>query len=234
MGDTAVFRRAAQQCQAIYHICPNMHPDEVTFGHNANAAAQTAGVARFVYHSVLRPQSEKMPHHWPKLRVEEALWESGLAVTVLQPAAYMQNIAGSWPTIQTEGVYRIPYPVETQLSWVDLADVAETAVTILTQPGHAGATYELAGPESLSPLALAAILSEVSGQAIRAEHVDIATWQVQAKADGMNKYAIATLSQMFDYYARYHFVGNANVLQLLLGRAPNTFAAFAAQLVSQA
>jgi NAD(P)H dehydrogenase (quinone) len=92
MGDTAVYQQAATGVRAIYHICPNMHPDEVALGRAAIAAAQAAGVAHFVYHSVLHPQTEKMPHHWHKLRVEEVLLESGLPFTILQPAAYMQNI----------------------------------------------------------------------------------------------------------------------------------------------
>jgi hypothetical protein len=33
---------------------------------------------RLVYHSVLHPQTEQMPHHWHKLRVEEMLLESRL------------------------------------------------------------------------------------------------------------------------------------------------------------
>ena len=84
----------------IYHICPNMHLDEIGIGRLALAAARQAGVGHFVYHSVLHPQTEKMPHHWRKLRVEELLLESGLPFTILQPAAYMQNIAAGWERIK--------------------------------------------------------------------------------------------------------------------------------------
>ena len=59
-------------------------------------AAQSAGVERFVYHSVLHPQVEIMAHHWQKMRVEEQLFESGLSFTILQPAAYMQNVLAGW------------------------------------------------------------------------------------------------------------------------------------------
>ncbi len=55
-----------------------------------------SGVTRFVYHSVLHPQIEAMPHHWQKMRTEEMLFAAGFELTVLQPTAYMQNILGAW------------------------------------------------------------------------------------------------------------------------------------------
>ncbi|MGH2524321.1 MAG: NmrA family NAD(P)-binding protein, partial [Anaerolineales bacterium] len=81
LRDEAALREAAKGAQALYHICPNMHPEELTIGRNAIAAAKAAGIAQFVYHSVLHPQTEKMPHHWNKLRVEGMLFESGLPFT---------------------------------------------------------------------------------------------------------------------------------------------------------
>ena len=72
---------------------------------------------------MLHPQIEAMPHHWEKMRVEEMLFAAGLDVTVLQPTAYMQNILGMARDIVEAG-FRVPYPVETPLSLVDLDDVA--------------------------------------------------------------------------------------------------------------
>jgi NAD(P)H dehydrogenase (quinone) len=114
--DSGALARAAAGARAIYHICPNVSRDELAFACAVVAAAQAQGVARFVYHSVLHPQVEAMPHHWAKMRVEEMLFASGLALTILQPAAYMQNILGGWRGILDDGVFRVPYPVETRLS----------------------------------------------------------------------------------------------------------------------
>ena len=91
-----------------------------------------------------------MPHHWAKLQTEEMLFASGFDLTILQPTAYMQNIVGAWRGITEDGMFRVPYPVETRLSLVDLEDVAEAAALVLTQDGHAGATYELVGTAPLS------------------------------------------------------------------------------------
>lgn len=226
LGDEAAVRQAAQGVRVIYHICPNMSPDEESIGQIAIRAARTANVAQFVYHSVLHPQTEAMPHHWRKLRVEEKLLESGLAFTILQPAAYMQNILGGWQTIVDEGLYRVPYPVETRLAMVDLADVAAVAAAVLTEPGHLGAIYELAGPENPTQTDVAAALSQALAQPVTAEQISLEAWTAGARQSGLGDYQIETLVKMFRYYAQYHFWGSANVLQWLLNRPPATLQAF--------
>jgi len=215
--------RACQGVASIYHICPNLHGDEVGVARRLIDAAVASGVPRFVYHSVLHPQTEAMPHHWQKLRVEEMLLTTSLAYTILQPEAYMQNVLAYWPTIVDDGVYRIPYALTTRLGIVDLADVAEAAARVLTTPGHAGATYELAGRDVLSPVEVAAKLSAALGRPVRAEAVDREAWAEQARRAGMAEYAVATLEKMFAYYERFGFWGNAFVLSQLLARAPATF-----------
>ena len=57
MHSAADWQRAMDGVQSVYHICPNVHPDEVPIGQAAIAAAQAAGVAHFVFHSVLHPQT---------------------------------------------------------------------------------------------------------------------------------------------------------------------------------
>lgn len=227
MRDGPAFAQAAEGVSAIYHICPNMSPDEVVIGRIAVDAAQRAGVRRFVYHSVLHPQTEAMPHHWHKLRVEEMLFETSMEVTILQPATYMQNILGGWSAINQKGIYRVPYPPETRLNMVDLRDVAQVAGRVLCEPGHGGAIYELAGPENLSQAEVAATLSHCLGRAVRVEEVPLATWSRNAEAAGLGSYQIDTLEKMFRYYAAYGFCGNANVLTCLLYRAPTSLAEFA-------
>ena len=106
MHDEAVIRSAMKGVRAVYHICPNMSPDELVVGNLVIGEAQKAGIQHFVYHSVLHPQTEKMNHHWQKLRVEEMIFESALPFTILQPAPYMQNLLAGWESILDEGVLR--------------------------------------------------------------------------------------------------------------------------------
>jgi len=212
--------------RAVYHICPNVNPEEQRIGGLVIGAARAAGVEHFVFHSVLHPQIEAMPHHWHKMRVEEALFESGLPFTILQPAAYMQNVLAGWEAMVERGVYSVPYPVETRLSLVDLEDVAEAAAIVLTEPGHTGATYELVGTEAMTQVEVADVLSQQLGRPVRAEAMPVETWERQARASGMGDYQRETLVKMFRYYARCGLAGNSNALGWLLRRPPETFAAF--------
>jgi len=233
MRDTTTLKRAVQGVHAIYHICPNVSPEEIQIGKTAIAAAREAGAERFVFHSVMHPQTEAMTHHWNKLRVEEALFESGLAYTILQPSSYMQNVLGGWKAIVERGVYTVPYTVEARMSMVDLDDVAQAAAVVLTEPGHLGATYELAGPEVLTQTQIADILSKHLKRPVRAEQITIEAWTLQARASGMGEYQIETLVKMFRYYDRNGFWGNPHTLSQLLGRTPTKFDAFVERTISE-
>jgi uncharacterized protein YbjT (DUF2867 family) len=222
----ATMDQATQDVRAVYHICPNVSPDEAVIGQATIAAARSAGVEHFVYHSVLHPQVEAMPHHWEKMRVEEQLFESGLRYTILQPTAYMQNVLAHWDQILEHGIYPVPYAVETRLSLVDLEDVAEAATVVLAEPGHAGATYELVGGEAMTQVEVAAVLSQQLGHPVRAEVVPLDAWERRARAAGLGDYQVKTLIEMFRYYERHGFWGNPRVLGWLLRRTPTTFAAF--------
>ena len=229
MCDPATMERATLGVRAVYHIAPNVTPDETAMGEAAITAARTAGVAHFCYHSVLHPQTQDMPHHWKKLRVEELLLRSGLPFTILQPTAYMQNILSQWKPIVEEGRYQIPYAAETRLSLVDLEDVAEASATVLSEPDHIGATYELVGTKALSQTEVAAVLGQELGRPVRTEVVSHETWKRQASAAGLGRYQMETLIRMFQYYERYGFEGSPGVLTWLLGRPPTPLSAFAAR-----
>jgi NAD(P)H dehydrogenase (quinone) len=224
--DAAALDRAAAGVRAIYHICPNVSPDEVRYARAVAAAAQAQGVKRLVFHSVLHPQIEAMPHHWAKMRAEEMLFGSGFDLTVLQPTAYMQNILGAWRGIVADGVFRVPYPVATRLSLVDLDDVAEAAALVLTQDGHGGASYELVGTKPLDQNQVGAALGAAVNREVRVEAEGLAAWETRARASGMGEHERMTLAAMFRYYAAHGLIGNPNALSWLLGRAPTGLAAF--------
>jgi len=233
MRSPQVIQQAVQGVRAVYHICPNMSADELPIGVNIIKSARSAGVEHFGYHSVLKPQVKSMPHHWNKMLVEEHLLESHLPYTILQPAAYMQNLAAHWDRLVNEGIYPVPYPASTRLSLVDLADVAQVAAIVLTEPGHQFATYELVSTEGLSQTQVADILSQQLQRSIDIVTISIEEWQQQAVASGLGGYQVDTLVKMFTYYAQYGFEGNSNVIAWLLGHPPGTLQAFIQRLIGE-
>jgi NAD(P)H dehydrogenase (quinone) len=215
-----------RKIRAVYHICPNMSSDEKAIGENILRASQKNGVERLVYHSVLHPQTEEMPHHWAKLRVEERIVKSGFRWTILQPTVYMQNILAQWEGISQQHAYPVPYPAGTRLSMVDLDDVAEAAAVVLTEPGHDGAIYELVGTLPMSQWDVVDRLSNVLERPISVERVSYEAFRANAQAAGLGAYQVDGLIKMFDYYASYGLIGNPRVLNWLLGRQPATLMDF--------
>lgn len=235
-GDLRIPSDAERSCdriQRIYHICPNVSPDEESIGQTVIAAAQSARVEHFVYHSVLHPQTQAMPHHWKKLLVEEQLIQSGLPFTILQPAVYMQNILAHWESIREEGVYPVPYPAETRLSFVDLLDVARVAAIVMTEPGHQNAIYELAGTPGISQSEIAEILSRHLDRSVQIKVIPISQWEQQAQARGLSDYQIGALTEMFRYYGHYGLTGNQKVLNWLLQHPPSTLEYFFEETIRQ-
>jgi uncharacterized protein YbjT (DUF2867 family) len=217
LTDPAAVEPLLAGADALYLIWPNFDPREAAGAVALLSAARSAGVGRVVYHSVLRPQARSMPHHAAKDRVEEALDASGLTWRVLQPCAYADNLHGQFAEVDATGTFRSPWGLAQAQSLVDLRDVAEAAVVLLTEDGLDGGTFEAVGPEPLTAPRIAELLGEWLGRDVRA---------VDAVPDGPVpvEYAARCSRLMFDHYRAHGFTGSPRVLEGLLGRPPRTFA----------
>lgn len=224
MSDVRAAEQALHGIDAVYLICPNVHSAELKIVKTWIAVARRMDIRRFVYHSVLFPQIEAMPHHWQKLRAEEALIQAGMDFTIIQPASYMQNIQGYLATMRAEGIYRVPYSVDAKFTPVDLEDVAAVAAEVLTEPGHSGGIYSLAGSELLSSRDMAQATGEALGIKVVAVRQSLDEWRSSAK--GLPKYGRDVLIKMFEYYDQHGFAGNSTTLTTLLGRTPTTFSQY--------
>ena len=180
-------------CEAAYLIAPNLHPDEPGYVAEALDALTSAGVGRVAYHSVASPYAPEMPHHLGKAVSEDLVRRSGLAWTILQPGAYLQNLDLSGPVT-------VPYDVDAVFGFADLADVAAAAATVLTEEGHVGATYELA--------------SRVATVAELAAEAGVSAERTEERPDGR-------LGAMFAYYDRHGLPVGTRTLDALLGRLPS-------------
>jgi uncharacterized protein YbjT (DUF2867 family) len=178
-------------CGSAYLIAPNMHPDEARYVEEALVAMSRSGVRRVIYHSVASPYAPQMPHHMGKAHSEDLVRRSGLAWTVLQPGAYLQNL-------DLTGDLEVPYDVDARFGFADLDEVAEAAAVVLSEDGHVGATYELASRVA-TPAELAA---EAGHRATR------------GVASGQDPWVRA----MFDYYDQYGLPVGTRPLSMLLGR----------------
>ncbi|QVQ53679.1 NmrA family NAD(P)-binding protein [Spiractinospora alimapuensis] len=219
MRDRDDVAEALRGTTGVYHIAPNMSGAEVAIGEALIGAAQATGVRRVVYHSVLRPQIRAMPHHWDKLLVEAALFETGMDVTVLQPGPYTQNLLEGLDRVREHGELRVPYRVDAPFGMVDLRDVAEVAARCLAEERYRGGTYELVGPEAVTAESVARDLGATLGRDVRAVRIDPADWAATARSRAVPEHVVTALAAMFSYYDAYGLPGNGRVLTALLGHA---------------
>lgn len=226
LNDHASLRRAMTGAGQVLHICPPMHPKEDAIARSMIEFAGELSIDRFVLYSVLHPLLADVPHHDRKMQAERALVDSGLNFTILQPSRYMQHLNLIWKAVLATGVHSMPFSTTARFSLVDLSDLAEAAARVMTESGHEGATYQLAGPDALSQNDIARILTQVLSRPIRAVAKPLEDFRRDATAAGMPTERIETMCKMNAHYDAHGFVGNPNVLRWILGREPTRFAAF--------
>lgn len=95
---------------------------------------------------------------------EQAVADSGVEWTRLEPQEFMANTATWIDSIRAEGTVREPFDFPSAV--VHEADIAAAAVTALLEDGHAGQAYNLTGPEALTTRERIAILAKTLGREI--------------------------------------------------------------------
>jgi uncharacterized protein YbjT (DUF2867 family) len=189
------------------------------------AACRRAGVARVVKLSVLDggggdPRDPLARWH---REAEAAVQGSGAAWTLLRPGRFMSNALGWAAMVRRGDDVHVAWP-DRRAASIDPADIAAVALRALVDDGHAGAIYELSGPESLTPGDEIRILGELLGRPLRP--VALAADAVRA---GMLRHGMppdvvdAALAQT----ATDRGTAVLPTVRQVLGRPARTFAAWA-------
>jgi NAD(P)H dehydrogenase (quinone) len=136
-------------------------------------AAAAAGARHVVYTSISNP-AEGNPQRMvseENRATEELLQSSGLAWTILRNGTYSEvqvppgSLAVAHGKIYTNAG-------DGRMAPVSRRDCAAAAASVLAGEGHEGKTYDIAGPDRLTQKDLAALLSEVSGRAVKVHAVN--------------------------------------------------------------
>jgi uncharacterized protein YbjT (DUF2867 family) len=209
-------------------------PTDLLEGLAAVAEARRTRARRVVHLSIHDVEKGlDAPHFASKIAIEAALKDSGLDWTILRPNNFYQNDWWWKDAILQYGVY--PQPLgSVGVSRVDTRDIGEAAVRALTEPGHSGKTYALAGPDALTGEESARIFSDAMGRKVAYAGDDLDAW-----AKTMSAYLPPWA--VFDYklmYAMFQQKGlKATPAQLeetrtIVGHAPRSFAAFAKEFAA--
>ncbi|PYS90100.1 MAG: NAD(P)-dependent oxidoreductase [Acidobacteria bacterium] len=160
---------------------------------------------------------------------EEQLKASGLAYTILRPALFMQELLNTWGGQQT-----IYLPMgDARQAPVDTRDIAAVAVKTLTEDGHAGRTYEITGPESLTFTEIAAQIADATGREVN--YVPITFEQYRQALTQMNlpAWLVEAIIDLYEKLATGVGSEVTNVVREVAGQEPTTFAAFAREHAQQ-
>ncbi|WP_405888178.1 NAD(P)H-binding protein [Streptomyces sp. NBC_01136] len=130
------------------------------------AAAKDAGVKRVVLLSsqinATRPDSAS---HGRLREFEEAVRGSGLDFTILRAGGFASNAFAWAESVRADRTVFAPFG-DVALPVIDPADIAAVAAVVLREDGHAGRTYELTGPEAVSPRVQAEVIAGAIGEEV--------------------------------------------------------------------
>lgn len=222
LGDPVSLDAALQGVTGVFHIGPVFAADEVEYGRNIIAAAERAGVQKFVFSSVIDPVLN-LPNHAAKAPVEAALVCSNLEYTILHPTVLFQNFEASWKGTLERSELAEPWSAETRFSRVDYRDVADVAAIALTEDRLAYGTFELCAPGIMSRHDVADLLSDILGKQIGCGTVD------RSKLSHAPKDMLA----MFEHYDHHGLLGSPLTLTAILGREPRTLRAYFEELATR-
>jgi len=123
-------------------------------------AAKRAGVKLIAYTSLLRADTSGLILAGEHLQTEKYLRSSGMDFVLLRNGWYLENHTEALASALSHAA------IMGSAGQGRFASASGAAVTVLTQPGHAGRTYELAGDQTYSMLELAEEVSKQAGRDI--------------------------------------------------------------------
>lgn len=229
LDDKAALTAALNGVDGVFHVVPAFVPDEAATGLVMVEAAVEAGVQRLVFSSVYHPSLLALSNHRDKQPVEQAIYDSKLEFTVLQPAMFMAQLGAYLDGALSQGVIAGPYSADSKMAYVDYRDVAEAAALALTTDRLLGGTFELAAAGEFSRHDIARELSGLLGREVRAEGAEPAGLDPRMPAPLREG-----LQRMFHHYQVAGLRGgNSLVLDTILQRPATTVPAYLRELVTR-
>ncbi|MFY9996788.1 MAG: SDR family oxidoreductase [Leclercia sp.] len=151
---------------------------------NVIKAAQAAGVKFIAYTSLLHADTSPLGLHVEHVETENALAASGIPHAVLRNGWYSENYLASAPPALEHGVF-IGSAGEGKIAAATRADYAAAAARVISEEGHAGKVYELAGDSAWTLGELAAELSRQSGKNVVYQNLSEADFAAALKGFGL-------------------------------------------------
>ncbi|GGK63507.1 NmrA family transcriptional regulator [Sphaerisporangium melleum] len=190
--------------------------------------ATAAGVRRVVLLSSQGARTRPDVYRHPAA-FEDAVRGSVLAWTILRPGGFASNAFAWAEQIRSQRTAAAPFG-DVGLPAIDPADIAEVAAATLTKDGHTGRAYELTGPQPVTPRERAAAIGAALGTPVRfveqtreEARAQMLRFMPEPVVDG----TLAILGEPSDDERKV-----SPDVERILGRAPRTFADWAARNIA--
>lgn len=216
LHDPASLEAALTGVTGVFLNSPST-PDAADLQRRFADIAQAAGVQRLVLLSQYAADVDSPVRflRW-HAEVEQHVRELDLEVTVLRPNLYLQSLLPFAASAARTGVLAAPIGTAA-VSAIDTRDIADVAATVLTESGHAGATYTLTGPRATTHAEIAASLSSASGRDIT--FAPVTSEQFAAALEGlMPPWQLGGLLEDYAHYDRGEASAVHSSVTDLLGR----------------
>jgi uncharacterized protein YbjT (DUF2867 family) len=151
---------------------------------------------------------------------EQAVRESGLPWTFLQPNSFMTNASQWAPQLRAGDVVTAPF-AHARIASIDPRDVAAVAAQAFMERGHSGRSYRLSGPQSHTPEERVRVLGSVLGRNLR--------FEPQSNEDARTEMSGQMPAEYVDAFFRFFVEGTLDESEVLpavkelIGRPARTF-----------
>lgn len=183
-ADQAAFTAALAGVDKLLLISSSEVGQRAAQHRNVINAAKAAGVKFIAYTSLLHADSSPLALRLEHVETENMLAESGIPFTLLRNGWYSENYLASAPAALEHGVF-IGAAGEGKIASATRADYAAAAARVVSEDGHAGNVYELAGDEAWTLSELAAELSKQSGKPVVYQNLSEADFAAALKSAGL-------------------------------------------------
>ncbi|WP_206337364.1 NAD(P)H-binding protein [Streptomyces sp. Z26] len=224
-ADPGTYDAALRDADRVYLVAPAYDPEPDAVMVPFLARARAAGVRRAVLLS-----SSAVPAGGPGLgAVHRALADTYEEWAVLRPSWFMQNFTGGHPHAESiRGADEIVSATgDGRVGFIDAADIAAVAAHALTAPVAPRADLVLTGPDALGYADVAAVVAGITGRPVRHRPLSRGELRDRLARDMPVPYA-ELLADLDDGIARGAEDRTTDTVEELTGRAPRSFAAYAA------
>jgi uncharacterized protein YbjT (DUF2867 family) len=219
-GDTDEVRAALDGVRTLFMVSASESADRLKEHTSFVDAAAAAGVEHVVYVSFFGAAPDAtFTLARDHAATEAHIRRSGMAWTFLRDNLYLEFMD---QMVGDDGVIRGPAD-DGRAAVVAHADIARAAVAVLLDPSaHAGATYDLTGPESLTFTEIAAVVSDVTGREVSFHDETVEEAYASRAVYGAPDWQVDAWVSTYTAVAAGELDGVSGAVEQLTGRPPTS------------